>query len=103
MPEASKPDPARDLDHNGIVDAADDRSRDLNRDGVLDADDRSVNDLNHDNAIDGTDQKLEGKQKLQPTQKVGEAIGWSNDGGSWQPPENSNKNSNALKRGPKVG
>ena len=77
------------------MDAADDRSRDLNHDGVLNSNDRQEKDLNHDNAVDGTD------QKLQAQQKVGQSIGWNNDGGSWKPPENSN--SQQQKQGPKVG
>lgn len=91
----NKPDLSRDLDHNGLVDAADDRSRDLDHDGVIDSGDRLEKDLNDDNSIDGTDQK-------QPIrQSVGTALGWNKDGGSWKPPETNI--AQQQKQGPKVG
>lgn len=95
-PPPPKPDLSRDLDHNGIVDAADDRSRDLDRDGVIDAGDRQEKDLNHDNKIDGADQKTE-------TPKVGTVMGWSKEEGEgWRPPEEANKQQQQIK-GPRVG
>jgi hypothetical protein len=93
-PAPEKPDLSRDLDHNGIVDAADDRSRDLNHDGVIDGNDRQERDLNHDNVIDGTDQELQARQN------VGASMGWSNEGGSWKPLENDE--SQKRKQEPKV-
>ncbi len=84
MPPSSnqnKTDLSRDLDHNGLVDAADDRSRDLDRDGVIDTADRSQKDLNHDNLIDGTDQQLQAKNN------VGTDLGWTKNQGSWTPAE----------------
>jgi hypothetical protein len=96
-PPPQKPDPSRDLDHNGIVDAADDRSRDLDRDGVIDTADRQEKDLNRDNVIDGTD------QKQKQAQKVGTTMGWSKDGESWKPPEEANKQAQQQKIGPRLG
>lgn len=96
-PQQPKPDLSRDLDHNGIVDALDDRSRDLDRDGVIDTADRQEKDLNRDNVIDGTD------QKQQQQQKVGTAMGWTKDGESWTPPEQTNKVQQQQKLGPRLG
>ena len=96
-PPPNKPDLSRDLDHNGIVDAADDRSRDLDRDGVIDTADRQEKDLNRDNVIDGTD------QTKQQAPKVGTVMGWSKDGESWTPPEQTNKIQQQQKLGPKLG
>ena len=84
MPPSSKPtkpDLTRDLDHNGLVDALDDRSRDLDRDGVIDTGDRPQKDLNHDNLIDGTDQQQQAKNN------VGTDLGWTKNQGSWTPLE----------------
>lgn len=86
---APQPDPTRDLDHNGIVDALDDRSRDLDHDGIIDAEDRAVNDLNNDHIIDSTDRQLM-NDASQTQKKVGTTMGWTKSGETWQPPENTN-------------
>lgn len=90
-----KTDLTRDLDHNGIVDASDDRSRDLDRDGVIDTADRSQMDLNGDNLIDGTDQKLGTKIT------VGTDMGWTKENGAWTANEANKVQQQG--RGPKVG
>lgn len=73
-----KPDLSRDLDHDGDVDLADDRTLDLDHDGVIDAADQEEADLDHDHDIDATDHTLAAKQS------VGEVLGMTKTGQSWQ-------------------
>jgi hypothetical protein len=95
--ESKKTDLSKDLNHDGIVDASDDRSRDLNRDGVIDSLDRQERDVNHDNVIDSTDRK----QKVDANQTqnaVGTTLGWTKDDQSWKRPETSNTQSQSQSR-----
>jgi len=98
--EPKKTDLSKDLNHDGIVDSADDRSRDLNRDGVIDSVDRQEKDLNHDNVIDSTDRK----QKVDANQtQVGTKLGWTkdDDAQAWKRPETSNSQAQSQSR--KIG
>lgn len=77
-------DPSRDLDRDGRIDVGDRKINDLNRDGRIDASDDRVNDLNDDNRIDGTDRLLKEEEAEKTKQSVGEALGRTKSDGKWQ-------------------
>ena len=82
--QPKKPDPSRDLDHDGDVDLADDRSRDLDHDGGIDGADREENDIDNDQDIDSSDRSIKEKNS------VGSSLGWKKDDKGWQRSDRSN-------------
>ncbi|MDB6140643.1 MAG: hypothetical protein JWO94_3715 [Verrucomicrobiaceae bacterium] len=85
MPPAV-PDPSRDLNHDGIVDAADNPIGDRNHDGIIDSTDDEAEDRNHDHIIDSTDREPAVEQ-AQAQNSVGASMGWSKNEQCWERPE----------------
>jgi hypothetical protein len=81
-----RPDFSKDLDHDGDIDAGDNRIDDLNHDGRIDGSDSEALDLDHDNDIDGKDRVIE-EQAPEEKESVGARLGWSKAGDTWTRPE----------------